>query len=174
MSEKDIVPRPPSLSFPDTSARLTYYCQKILPAVYDDSLSYYEIVCKVAKELNSSMEALDALNVNVKEVYDYVEKLYESFDSFATSGFEDYYKTMMGEWLCKNMPDILACAARMFWVSLDDCGRIVISIPDNWSFITFGFTTMCQNNPEYGRMVLTWNEIREYGEKCPFECKRGE
>lgn len=31
---------------------LRYWCYKILPLVYDDSLSYYEILCKVTEKLN--------------------------------------------------------------------------------------------------------------------------
>lgn len=31
---------------------LKYWCYKILPLVYDDSLSYYEILCKVTEKLN--------------------------------------------------------------------------------------------------------------------------
>ena len=30
-----------------------YWCQKVLPLVYDDSLSYYELLCKVVEFLNA-------------------------------------------------------------------------------------------------------------------------
>lgn len=29
-----------------------FWCQKVLPLVYDDSLSYYEVLCKLSKKLN--------------------------------------------------------------------------------------------------------------------------
>ena len=29
--------------------KLKFYCQKVLPLVYDDSLSYYETICKVVQ-----------------------------------------------------------------------------------------------------------------------------
>ena len=29
-----------------------YWCQKVLPLVYDDSLSYYELVCKCVEKIN--------------------------------------------------------------------------------------------------------------------------
>ena len=44
------------------------YCQKILPLVYDDSLSYYEAVCKVVAKLN---EVIKANN----EIPDYIASL---------------------------------------------------------------------------------------------------
>lgn len=47
--------------------RLHYWVQKILPLVYDDSLSYYELLAKVVKKLN---ETVDAVN----EIPELVEK----------------------------------------------------------------------------------------------------
>lgn len=35
---------------------LEFYCHKILPLVYDDSLSYYEVLCKVQQKLNELIE----------------------------------------------------------------------------------------------------------------------
>lgn len=32
--------------------KLSFWCQKVLPLVYDDSLSYYELLCKVVAKLN--------------------------------------------------------------------------------------------------------------------------
>lgn len=36
-----------------------YRCQKILPLVYDDSLSYYENLCKLTSKMN---EIIDDIN----------------------------------------------------------------------------------------------------------------
>ena len=33
-----------------------FWCAKVLPLVYDDSLSYYEVVCKIAKDLQTVIE----------------------------------------------------------------------------------------------------------------------
>ena len=35
------------------------YCQKILPLTYDDSLSYYEAVCKLTSKMNEIIKAID-------------------------------------------------------------------------------------------------------------------
>lgn len=43
-----------------------FYCQKVLPLVYDNSLSYYEVLCKIQKTLNdlikNNNELQDAFN----------------------------------------------------------------------------------------------------------------
>ena len=40
---------------------LKFYCQKILPLVYDDSLSYYETICKVAAKLNEVVNVTNGI-----------------------------------------------------------------------------------------------------------------
>lgn len=47
-----------------------YWCQKVLPLVYDDSISYYELLCKVVDYLNQTMEQVDLANDNVSKVND--------------------------------------------------------------------------------------------------------
>jgi hypothetical protein len=41
---------------------MRFYCQPILPLVYDESMSYYETLCKVVGQLNTTGEAVNKLN----------------------------------------------------------------------------------------------------------------
>lgn len=52
-----------------------YWCQKVLPAVYDDSLSYYELLCKVVDYLNKTMEDVETLHGDVTSLLSTYEKL---------------------------------------------------------------------------------------------------
>ena len=36
-----------------------FWCQKVLPLVYDDSLSYYELLCKVVEYLNNIIKDMN-------------------------------------------------------------------------------------------------------------------
>lgn len=48
-----------------------YRCQKVLPLVYDDSLSYYEVLCKLTNTIN---ELIDAVNNNFEDYFnEYIE-----------------------------------------------------------------------------------------------------
>lgn len=48
---------------------LKFWCQKVLPLVYDDSLSYYEVLCKVAQKLNETIEFVNnALNQPIEDL----------------------------------------------------------------------------------------------------------
>lgn len=42
--------------------KMRFYCQPILPLVYDESMSYYETLCKVVGQLNTTGEAVNKLN----------------------------------------------------------------------------------------------------------------
>lgn len=55
------------------------WCYKILPLVYDDSLSYYEVLCKVTSALNDVI-------TNVNNLPEYIAELIEQF---ITSGAID-------------------------------------------------------------------------------------
>lgn len=43
----------------DKIPELKFWCQKVLPAIYDDSLSYYELLDKVVKSLNDTIEVVN-------------------------------------------------------------------------------------------------------------------
>ena len=42
-----------------------FWCQKVLPLVYDDSLSYYELLCKMVTYINNT---INAVNENTEDV----------------------------------------------------------------------------------------------------------
>ena len=50
-----------------------FFCQKVLPLVYDTELSYYEVLCKTVDYLNKTMETVD-------DVSDEFEDLRSSFN----------------------------------------------------------------------------------------------
>lgn len=58
-----------------------FWCQKVLPLVYDNSLSYYELLCKVVDYLNKTME-------DVNSVIDLTETFTEE-QSAAYAAFTD-------------------------------------------------------------------------------------
>lgn len=61
---------------------LRFWCQKVLPLVYDDSLSYYELLCKVVEKLNECVDLSnkiasdwdDLKNTALKLIIEYVDE----------------------------------------------------------------------------------------------------
>ena len=74
--------------------KLKFWCQSVLPLVYDNSLSYYEVLCKVVERLNEEQEQINEIVneeerlenevVNVKnkiaELEAYVENYFDNLD----------------------------------------------------------------------------------------------
>lgn len=62
-----------------------YWCQKVLPLVYDDSLSYYELLNKVVDYLNKTMEDVTTLNGDVTAMYEAYVSLQEYVNTYFDS-----------------------------------------------------------------------------------------
>lgn len=80
---------------------LRFWCQKVLPAVYDQSLSYYEVLCKLAAFLNKMLEELekmqdniDALHKAYKDLQDWVNTEIARFEAHMEQHFDDLTKEL--------------------------------------------------------------------------------
>lgn len=87
--------------------KLKYWCNKILPLVYDDSLSYYEVLCKTSAKLNEVIEStnglLDAWNTyknDIDKAFDeYTAGLDKKFDALSDKMSADFlhYKDIVND-----------------------------------------------------------------------------
>lgn len=59
-----------------------FWCQKVLPLVYDDSLTYYELLCKVVDYLNKTMENVNNLSENFDELQNAFTTLKKYVDNY--------------------------------------------------------------------------------------------
>lgn len=64
-----------------------FWCQKVLPLTYDESLSYYELLCKVVDYLNKAMEDVDQMADDMgefktayEELINYVNNYFDNLD----------------------------------------------------------------------------------------------
>lgn len=120
-----------------------FWCQKVLPLVYDDSLSYYEVLCKVVNYINNLIdtnnqiiEYVDELKAELKVVQDWI-------DNFDTS----YAESIIREYL-----------ATMIFVEISDSGYFIYFIPDSWKDITFNTTgwDIGYLEHDFGHLVLSY------------------
>lgn len=132
--------------------RLKYWCYKVLPLVYDESLSYYEVLCKVVTKLNEVIETSNKQGDEIKELQEAVNTLQEWVDNFDTSYAEEIIKEYL---------------AKMIYVHISDDGYVVYYIPDEWDDIIFRTTGYDISNAElyemgnvgdyeYGHLVLSF------------------
>lgn len=122
--------------------KLRFWVQKVLPLVYDDSLSYYELLCKVVDKLNETIEMYSELPDMVSEIEAAIAQINEWIDNFETTTIE------------KIITDFLAT---MIFVEIPD-GHFVYYIPESWDDIDFnttGYDVTIQDY-DYGHLVLNY------------------
>lgn len=83
--------------------KLRYWCHKILPLVYDDSLSYYEFLCKMNAKLNEVIDSTNGLVEAWEKFQAELEKAWQDYKSALTAEWTDYkaamdlkYSTLVG------------------------------------------------------------------------------
>ena len=81
----------PSMQPTAKVADFKFWCQKVLPLVYDDSLSYYEVLNKMVVYLNQVIDNINADIDNIAELEDdflllqeYVNNFFDDIDQLAT------------------------------------------------------------------------------------------
>lgn len=126
---------------------LRYWVQKVLPIVYDDSLSYYELLNKVVDKLN---EVVDTDNVLIEVVNDLdgrVSTIEATLDELTSGGYSEILERYISE------------AIKMVFFGLTDTGYFVAYIPDSWDDITFNTTEYDITVPcmtDFGHLVLSY------------------
>lgn len=65
----------------DKIAPLKFWTHKILPLVYEESLSYYEVLCKVAQKLNETIESVNLSTEEVTHMREIVDGLRDTIDA---------------------------------------------------------------------------------------------
>lgn len=124
-----------------------FWCQKVLPLVYDDSLSYYEVLCKVAKYINDLIDSdkeivkdVEALQSEMRIVNEWIANFDDNARQIMEEIIENYIVTMV-------------------FFGLTDDGYFVAYIPESWEDITFYTTELdifLPIEPEYGHLVLAY------------------
>lgn len=121
-----------------------FWCQKVLPLVYDDSLSYYEVLCKVVAYINNIIAEDKEIISDIDTLKSELKIVQEWIDNFDASLIEDSLKKYI---------------ATMIFVEITESGYIVYNIPDNWDSITFNTTGLdieLELQPNYGHLVLSY------------------
>lgn len=124
-----------------------FWCFKVLPLVYDDELSYYEVICKCVDYINNLIENDKAISNDVEKLKQEMKKVQEWINNYDTS----FAESIIREYL-----------ATMIFVTISDSGYIIYNIPANWKSITFNTTGLdIENNIgvgnyDYGHLVLSY------------------
>lgn len=66
----------------DNLKHFHFWCQKVLPLVYDDSLSYYEVLCKITEHLNRLTTLVNEIGDELERYEDVTDRRLDALESW--------------------------------------------------------------------------------------------
>lgn len=98
----------PSLGNTNSVQPFRFWCQKVLPLVYDDSLSYYELLCKVVDYLNKVIQDTNTLAGDVTNLHSAFTQLQQFVnDYFGSLDVQEEINNKLDELVNSGRLDLL-------------------------------------------------------------------
>lgn len=120
-----------------------FWCYKVLPLVYDDSLSYYEVLCKVVNYINKLIDQDKIFGNELTKLREDLATVQEWIKTDNTA----YIKNIVEKYI-----------AGMIYVDISDSGYIIYHVPESWNdikFYTTGLDITVPTTNDYGHLVLS-------------------
>lgn len=144
-----------SYNVPDPLDRFIFHPGKAhsLPSfywnVYNDEQRIKYLCVLVKKILDQQKQYIE----NNNDFNDLLKQLAEDFQKFQESGFDDYYRTQIEEWINLNLDSLFSSYSRGVYFGLTTDGYFCAYVPDSWNDIVFD-TGANYNLNTYGRLIL--------------------
>lgn len=122
-------------------------CLQILPTVFDESLSYYEQICRLAEQVKVIVEQGDKDDSDIRQLQQEMLEVQEFINNWNENSEE----------IVKDIINKVGIGFVTF--SITKNGYFIVEWGDNWEGITFsttGFDTYEPEELEYGHLVLTY------------------
>ena len=122
-----------------------FWCQKVLPLVYDESLSYYEVLCKVVKYINDLITSDREIIAEVDKLKSDMAVVQEWIDNFDYGPLLKTVEEMVQKYLTAGV-----------YFGLTNDGYFCAYIPKSWENIHFD-TVQDYEDPLYGHLMLMYD-----------------
>lgn len=139
-----------------------FWCQKVIPLVYNNSLSYYEVLCKVTDYLNNVIENQTAMyetivihGTDINKLQQQVTLIQQELDKFIAGDYTNLYIQSLANWIDKNLQELVGRVVKYVFFGLTDDGYFCAYIPNTWNFISFD-TVMDPTDNMYGHLIMRW------------------
>lgn len=132
----------------------------VIPKFYWDVYSQEERIKVICEYLWKTICFTENTASNFKAVQDALDQLQKEFDQFKESGFDDYYKEQVKEWIAGNLDFVFRETAKQVFFGLTLDGYFVAYVPQSWDEIVFD-TGHVYTEDTYGRLILRW-EVEPY------------
>lgn len=133
-----------------------FICQKVLPLVYGESLSYLETLEKLSLYVNEMVESVNEtiishndLSTHYEQTLNQLESLHVEIDSMKKENYLikdgsielSKLSNSCMEKLQDFVTDTISEIAKFVWFGLNDEGYFIAIIPSSWSQIVFSTDT---------------------------------
>lgn len=142
--------------------KFKFWCQKVLPLVYDDSLSYYEVLCKVVDYINNLIENDKAFadelakhETSITELKSLTASIKQELDDIKNGKAEGMYINALKNYIDNNLEGIVGRIVKFISFGLSADGYFTALIPSTWEFIEFD-TIFDTESELYGHLILNW------------------
>lgn len=126
-----------------------------LPNFYWDVYSAEQRIKHICHELHKLVCYSNYLADNINIDHEIITELQEAFEQFMASGFDDYYKDQVHDWILANFQTIMdGMLGHMLFFGLTDDGYFTAYIPEKWAFILD--TDVDYNSENYGCLEIIY------------------
>lgn len=127
-----------------------------IPSFYWDVVSDEQRIKEICCRLGSLIDYVQILTDGENQTASELEELKNLFEQFQESGFDDYYKEQIQEWIENNLATLWNMFASQVYFGLTDNGYFCAYVPLSWAAITFD-TGAEYGTEQYGRLILRYN-----------------
>lgn len=127
---------------------LKAWCLRILPTVFDESMSYYEVLCKVIEITNGNLRNLELLKKEFDVSQEAIAQLQVEVNKLMSGDLSDIINQAIDK------------AIRNVWFGVNQDGNFVAWIPDGWQEIQFNTSgyDLEVKGVGFGHLVLSERE----------------
>ena len=142
---------------------------------YWDVYSAEERIKKICDYLWKTINFTESTAEEVEAWGEQIAALQREFEQFKASGFDDYYKAQVEQWVGERTEYVFDTLARQVHFGLSADGYFIAYIPRSWDEIAFD-TGHDYSKDTYGRLILRWEadpaERRPAGSQGPEDARR--
>lgn len=124
-----------------------HWCTTVVPTIFEEGLSYYEQICKLAYTLKGVINQVDQNTADIQDLKDRLEVVETWIQDFIDGGTSSW-----DELLAKYFQTPI-------FIGLTSTGHFLFTIPSAWSQIAFnttGYDCPYLSDGEYGHLILSY------------------
>ena len=110
--------------------------------MYDDSLSYYEVLCKIVDYLNNMIEDNKLVEDDIEELRKEMEEFRKFIDNFDSEVIEQ----LIGDFITNKIKAVI--------FGISSAGYFCAYIPETWDNLQFG---TIQDGELYGHLTMSYD-----------------